>query len=300
METSVQTRLGGFMRKDLAAGGRLLMTLGEVAGYVLPASEAPLVTIHDARAMQAAAASEESFFAQHGFVLLQHRSAMTDWGPDPIAPNTQNQIATTYLPEVEALIRDRLLPGRRLEIQQNPGLVRRGVGTPNPQYGNGVHQDLGLTPGDYQEGIEAFSSPEVGQSWRDRYEQDDVEGFVMINFWRTTNMDQPLQHLPLTVCDPNSVDMQDVVPTGLMGFTPTGKPTNQLGLCFNSNQRWYYYPGMTKDEVLAFKIFQSFKSDQQPRLQTCFHSAFADPTAPADAPQRQSCEHRVGVLCLKN
>jgi len=56
---------------------------------------------------------------------------------------------------------------------------------------------------------------------------------------------------------------------------------------------------MTGDELLAFKIFQCAKEGDW-GFASCFHSAFADPDAPADAEQRQSCEHRVGVLLLKD
>jgi len=67
----------------------------------------------------------------------------------------------------------------------------------------------------------------------------------------------------------------------------------------NPDQRWYYYPGMTTGEVLAFKNFQCFKDDARPTLRTCFHSAFEERGAPAHAAPRQSCEYRVGVFFLK-
>jgi hypothetical protein len=55
------------------------------------------------------------------------------------------------------------------------------------------------------------------------------------------------------------------------------------------------------DEVLAFKLFDCRKSDSGPnRFRSVFHSAFADPKAPCNAEERQSCEHRVGVLILRD
>ena len=122
----------------------------------------------------------------------------------------------------------------------------------------------------------------------------------MINFWRPVYLDGPLQHTPLGFCEPHSVRVDDVVPMGLLDFTPTGRPTNQLALRHRpDHQRWHYYPGMTRHEVLAFKNFQCSKSNPEPAVEACFHSAFAEPGAPADAQQRQSCEHRVSVYLLR-
>ena len=82
--------------------------------------------------------------------------------------------------------------------------------------------------------------------------------------------------------------------------TPSGKPTNQLALRYGEGQRWYYYPEMTPDEVLVFKQFQCSKDDPEPPLASCFHSAFELPDTPADADERQSCEHRVLIFCLRD
>jgi hypothetical protein len=208
-------------------------------------------------------------------------------------------VARIYFPEIEALVRERLLPGRPVRVQQFAPPLRRGRDTRMPAYGRAVHQDYGLTPDDYVESVEAYTSPEVGALWRDRWSREDVEGFIVIDFWRTTHMDGPLEHMPLALCAPASVDLADVVPTGLLNFSPTGRPTNNLGLRWRQDQRWWVYPRMREDEVLAFKLFEARKDDAGPVVRSCFHAAFADPGAPQDAQPRQSCEHRVGVWLLK-
>jgi len=297
----VESRLGGFFDPAFVATRRVELTIDEGPAEALAPEATPTTRIHDARRLQAAAVgpsySEARFFEQHGFVLLSHESAVADWDVDPNAPD--NELVRVYLPEIETLIRSRLLAGRRIDLWQGPP-VRRGPGTPNPQYALGVHQDFGLTPDDYQEAIEAFTSPELGQAWRDRYDHDDVIGFVSIDFWRTAGMHGPLHHMPLTLCAPASVRIDDVVPIGLLNFTPSGKPTNQLGLRYQDDQRWYYYPEMEPDEVLAFKQFQCLKDDREPRVACCFHSAFELPNTPADTEERQSSEHRVQVFLLRD
>lgn len=281
-------RLNGFYPPDFAGSERERFAIGSS----VPDMEAfgRSVPIDDARALQAAEGiSEAEFFARHSFVLLPHVSAVSDWDRD---------IGGVYLPEIESIVRERLLPGRRLEVQQMPNLLRRGRGTTNPAYAEGVHSDGGLDLDDYVHNIAAFAGPEAAQHWRSLYDRPDVAGLVWIDFWRPTNMTQPLEHMPLAVCDPTSLDPDDIIRTGIVGIAPGGRETHHLSLRFNPEQRWYYYPKMSCDELLAFKLAEFWKNPTP--LRNCFHSAFRDPSAPDDAEERQSCEHRVGVLVLKD
>lgn len=284
-------QLNGFLPSDFAVEQAPKIAIGERA----PAGEFmrayPPVEIRDARPLQKKADSEAQFFQRHGFVLLSHGTQVEDWDSD---------VGPIYLSEVEALIRERLLPGRRLEVQQRPNLLRRGRGTATPQYANGVHSDGPLTLDAFASNIRAFASPQAEQWWRTRYAEDEVVGYVSLDFWRTTNMAKPLRHMPLALCDPNSLDRTDIVPMSMTGIAPEGRETNHLSLRFNSAQRWYYYSGMTGDELLVFKLGEYWKDDPEAHPQNCFHSAFRDPAAPADAQERQSCEHRVGVLILRD
>ncbi|MFL6734748.1 MAG: CmcJ/NvfI family oxidoreductase, partial [Sphingomicrobium sp.] len=175
---------------------------------------------------------------------------------------------------------------------------RRGAGTEAP-YAVGVHQDHGLTADEYQHNVAAFAGPETGRRWRERFQQEDVDAFITLDFWRTTNMPEPLEHMPLAVCDPTSIEVADIVPTAFEGIAPGGAVTHHVGLRFNAGQRWYYYPRMRPDEVLVFKIFHLEAREGPQRYRACFHSAVADPSTPENAQPRQSCEHRVGVMLLK-
>ena len=87
-----------------------------------------------------------------------------------------------------------------------PYLLRRGPETANPFYGTAVHQDYGLSADDYEENVAAYGTDEAAAVWRKQYDRDEVTGFLVINFWRTVYMDEPLRHLPLTICDPYSVE----------------------------------------------------------------------------------------------
>jgi hypothetical protein len=256
--------------------------------------------IEDARPLQALSVSPGEFFDKHSFVLLPHETAVHNWEVDP-ASVEDSEVVRIYYPEIERLIREQLYPGRRLEVHQSSPPLRRGRGTPTAQYANGVHSDYGLTPDDFEVSVEAYAGRQAAQGWRRRYERDEVEGFAMVDFWRPTNMPGPLLHMPLALCDPSSVEMADLVPTALTGIAPSGLPTNHVALRYNPRQRWYYYPRMGTDEVLAFKLFECRKSETGPgEFRSVLHSAFVDPDTPADAVERQSCEHRVGISFLRN
>jgi hypothetical protein len=235
-----------------------------------------------------------------GFVLLPHETAVRDWEADTGSAQ-DSEVVRIYYPEVERLVRERLYPGRRVEVNQSSPPLRRGRGTSTPQYANGVHSDYGLTPEDFEISIEAFATPQAAQGWRRSYERDEVEAFMMIDFWRPTNMAGPLEHMPLALCDPSAVEIADLVPTEMIGIAPSGLPTRHVALRYSPNQRWYYYPRMRSDEVLAFKLFECRKDDPEPaRFRSVLHTAFADPDTPANAEERQSCEHRVGVTILRD
>jgi len=247
------------------------------------------VDIADGRAVQAGDGSAAEFFADRGFALLPHETRVQDWDRD---------VGPVYGPEVAGIIREQLLPGRRVEILQGPKVMRRG---PDQRYyAQRIHADGPLTPEVYAQNIRAFGPEELVRRWQRAYAREEVVGFVSIGFWRTTNMAGPLRHMPLAICDPNSVDGKDIVPTISRTIAPGGRSTHHLVLRHNPDQSWFYYPRMTGGEVLAMTVCAFSKEDSEGPPKNVFHTAFRDPTTPPDAEPRQSCEYRVGVMILRD
>lgn len=255
-----------------------------------PKTNFPPIQIRDGRKLQENGDSEAQLFEENGFVLLDHTTMVKDWDNVPEA----------FCDEVEQIIRTRLLPSRRVEVQQRPTPLRRGRGTTTPQYANGIHSDGPLTAELYAANVRAFAGEQAERWWIDRYSRDEVAGFMQIDFWRTTNMQGPLQHMPLALCAPRSLRRSDILPMQFLGIAPDDQMSHHLALRYDSGQKWYFYPEMTRDEVLAFKLCEFWKDDPDAQPQNCFHTAFAHPETPADAEERQSCEHRVGVLILRD
>ena len=257
--------------------------------------------VHNARPMQeahlAGGGTLASFFEKHGFVLVTYPTAVTDWSDG-------EQIASVYQGEVEDIARNILLPGRGISrIDHVPAVLQRGADVPlgpganpgnNPMYAGDAHQDLGRTPRAYIDNFLGHVGTDREPSWvtqpqwtsfaREFQEclttdaDSGVEGFMQINLWRTMRMADhpaPLTHLPLAILDGATIDVEDLVPTGLAGFSATGMPSSELAIRHNPRQRWCYYPALTNDEIVVLKQFQWLKAlgDDQPCAPTSVNSA---------------------------
>jgi len=241
--------------------------------------------------------SKKDFFEKHGFVLLDRRTAMSaaDWiasSPKTLdishftgfgMPDGETPVSQIYAKEVEQIVRELYPESKELEL--DPLCARRGPGTKNPSYSFAPHNDYGFTADDWPIGRSDF---------KERFASPDVRGMMAINFWRPVlPMREPVRKTPLAVCDPGTVQWEHILPISIKwDHMPHHK---MLAIAHDESQRWYYYPSMTTDEVLIFKSFQYFKSQSGPEFNTCFHTAFQDPTAPQGSEERQSAEYRVRV-----
>ena len=249
--------------------------------------------IGNARVLQAALPSAAACFQKHGFALLDHPTSVRQWRR---AASANDEVAEIYRPEIDALLRARLFTGSRVEIDQSLDLLCRGR-EDEVIYGDRVHQDFGLTIDDLLLNLGEIPQFKNAAALQARYAQDDVVGCVAISLWRPIEMVGPIRHMPLALCDCDSVDMADV-----LSFSPDStRATHHIELRFNAGQRWYHYPEMRHDEVLAFKLFECRKDDAgASRLRSVFHAAFEDPATPEDAERRLSCEHRAIVTLLRD
>ena len=106
---------------------------------------------------------------------------------------------------------------------------------------------------------------------------------VEVNAWRPIR--GPLRTMPLAVCDATSMRSGDFVACDLIYRDRVGEISY---VAYSDRHRWYYYPDMSRDEVLLLKCF-----DSDP-LQggVGAHAAFEHPHTPIDALPRESIEAR--------
>jgi FtsP/CotA-like multicopper oxidase with cupredoxin domain len=95
---------------------------------------------------------------------------------------------------------------------------------------------------------------------------------------------------PLALCDAQSLSEENLVASDLKYPDRTGET---YSITYNPNQRYYYFPRMQADEAVLIRCF-----DSAPEGAARFsaHTGFDDPTAPPDAPPRESLEVRTLVF----
>jgi hypothetical protein len=223
-------------------------------------------------------AASELLLDDVGFQLLSHRSAVKDfWDED--------EIRRVYYPESIDLLKRvtgaaevrvfdhtlrRRIPGEN-DRSSTPGVPR--------QPANRVHVDQTAASGASRLRIEY--PDEADALLRRRV--------AIVNLWRPIK--SPVLDAPLAVCDARSVAPQDLVASDLVFRDRRGETYN---LIYNPGQRWFYAPEMRADEVLLLKCYDSRDDGAVARFAP--HTAFIDPTAPQNAPPRESIELRTFVI----
>jgi hypothetical protein len=220
---------------------------------------------HQVRICDARARAGTLSFETNGFALVSHN---TD-----VDLLDKAEVEQRYYPQAAEIVR--ALTGAS-EVLVFLDVIRSEVRDEGAEPANNAHVD--------------FDEPSL-HNWIRMLRPDDAERlirkrFVNINLWRPI---RPVERMPLAVCDASSVARADLIRTliGEREESPSGQLAG-FNLAYNPNQRWYYYPDMQPDEVLAFRLFDS--EMQRPHLTA--HTAFEDPTSRPDAPTRLSLEVR--------
>lgn len=232
-------------------------------------------------------------YADGGFELLTHASAVRDW-------RDAEEVARVHRREIERLALDFLNCDRALVYAP---LVRSPVAaSATPDYAPifYVHSDY---TDDYRSMIcgpdrayRSFLQPVLDEADLDQQALARASRIVMLQFWRNTGAQRP-DH-PLALCDARTVAANELhaflVPE--YGGERIEFQTYAVEAPATPTQHeWYTYPALHRDEVLAFRTYDSLLADAGGHFWTP-HTAFADPLAGPDAPRRESVEMR--VLCL--
>jgi hypothetical protein len=225
------------------------------------------VAIEDAREISLRLSLDEQ-----GFALAGQATAVDDL-------YDREAVCSRYYREVEALVARKTGASRVLAFDHN---VRASTKSDPAQ--SLAKEPVRFAHNDYTEG----SGP---QRVRDLVgmEAEALLGrrFAVINVWKPIH--GPVETAPLAVCDARSIHPEDLVPTDLLYRDRTGEV---YSLTFHPDHRWFYFPRMRSDEVMMLKCYDSDRS----LARFTAHSAFDDPTSPADAPPRESIEVRTLVF----
>ena len=208
-----------------------------------------------------------------GFTLVGQTSAVTDFYDDA-------QLKAIYEAEVIALIKQ-VTGARRVDVFDHTrraatDSLRRQAKSREPS--SVIHNDY--TEWSAEQRLRTLLPDEAEQLLRGR--------FAIINLWRS--IAGTVETMPLAFCDSTTLAADDLVAVKRVSKDRVG----ELQMArFNAAHRWYYYPGMTSDEVLLIKTYDS-ATDGRNRF--TIHTAFDDPNSAADAAPRQSLETRCFVF----
>jgi hypothetical protein len=241
---------------------------GEPKSTALP--EPHLTPIFDGRLI-----AKSFSLDREGFELVRHPTVVRNFHDD-------EEVRRVYYPLAEAFIRATLRADRvvifdhtvRRHVDGAPDL--RGAGPRQPA--TRVHVDQTVTSGPNR--VREHLSGEADQLLQGRVQ--------VINLWRPIR--GPVRDTPLAMCDGQTVAEGDLVASDLIYPNRQGET---YSVKFNPDHRWVYFPEMTPDEAILLKCYDS-ATDGRTRFAP--HTAFVDPTTPADAPPRESIELRTLVF----
>ena len=195
---------------------------------------------------------------REGFELLYHQTEVQDLYDD-------DAVAEVYTPEIETLLRRRF-GASRVVIFDVTRRADNGAGAKNPDGLRGpatrVHVDYTTKSGPQR------TRDILGEAEADRLAKAGAR-IVQVNVWRPIR--GPVERSPLALADAASVRPDELIATDQIFPDRVGEIYN---LAHTPSQRWYYAPGMTPDEVLLIKGWDSLDDG---RAQFTPHSAFNIP-----------------------
>lgn len=241
---------------------------GEPKSTALP--EPHNVPVFDARPIVA-----DLSLDREGFALVRHPTVVKDFYDD-------QEVRKVYYPAVEAFLRatlnaDRVFIFDHTVRKRVAGAVDLRDGTPR-QPATRVHVDQTEVSGHNR--VYEHLPDEANELVKGRVQ--------VINLWRPIR--SPLLDAPLAMADGRTVDPRELVASDLIYPNRKGEIYT---VKYNPAHRWYYVPRMTADEALLLKCYDSATDG---RTRFCPHTAFVDPTTPADAAPRESIEVRTLVF----
>lgn len=229
-----------------------------------PQYEEKEVTIRDGRPLR------DTFgLDSHGFVFADHPSKVKDF-------TSEEERKTIYDREIQELIKkysgasDVLVFDHTVRVGDET--TRNALKARAPV--RGVHND--------------YTENSAPRRLRDILGDEEAEKrmkkrYAIIQVWRPIRGNVYAD--PLAISDGRSIPREGFI---LQQRRYPHRTAETYHIAYNPSHEWFYFPEMTRDEALVFKVFDSDTGTTE----FTAHTAFEDPNTPADAPPRESIETR--------
>lgn len=223
------------------------------------------VPIYDGRRV-----ADQLTLDQNGFTFQREETGVTDF-------LDKAQIESIYNPEVEKIVAAATGASSVLVFDHTLRVADEHLRATQK-----LREPVHVVHNDYTD----LSGP---QRVRDLLPADEAEAalrkrYVYVNVWRSIS--GTVEEAPLGICDAQSIAEDDMI---LMDLKYDDRVGEIHRARYNPDHRWVYFPQMQPDELILLKCYDT-KLDGRARWTA--HTAFKDPTSPADAAPRQSIETR--------
>jgi len=216
-------------------------------------------------------------YQKNGFTLVKNPIEECDW--------LQKENREKFYKAMEKTIRE-LHPDAETVYWIDEAFLARNTTGGNPPAVDGPHVDYHVD----QSVVKEFAG----------YDMSDFD--IVVGLWKPANMTTPVVDYPLAVMDASTFHKDQVIPLfGSIRQTTIKQESQDIkfvsgSLKYSAQQRWYYYPNQTSEEVLVFRHYTNEKNGEP---FACPHTSFTEPNFPREAPSRQSVETRVGIILKK-
>ena len=206
---------------------------------------------------------------RNGFRFVRHDTKVADF-------YDEDQVRRVYYPEMEALVKAESGASRVVVFDHT---LRTADDALREQ--QKIREVVRRPHNDYTE----QSAPQrLKDLLPDEADELLKKRFAIIQVWRPIR--HPVETHPLAIADARSVSTDDFV---LSERRSPGRIGQTYAIAYNPKHKWFWFPRQARDEALVFKVFDS---DAAKQSRFTAHSAFDDPTTPANAPPRESIETR--------
>jgi hypothetical protein len=235
-----------------------------------PAYAKHRVRIHNGRADPA-----QFTLPSHGFAFVDQHTKVRDF-------YDEDEVRSVYYPETKALIEAHGGSAKRVlvfdhtlrsaqQARQQDSRVRKAVYS--------VHND--------------YTERSAPQRVRDFLPEEEAEvalnrRFAIIQTWRS--IAPSVERDPLALCDGRTIPEEGFIRYERRYRSRTGETYH---ISYNPAHRWFWFPRMTRNEALVFKVFDT---DASEGVRFTAHTAFDSPNTPLDAAIRESIEMRALVF----
>ena len=230
----------------------------------------PSYATHRVRIYNGRASDERFTLPTHGFTLVPHPTAVKDF-------YDEEEVLRVYYPEVERLIKEQSGAERVVVFDHT---IRTADDSRHAE--RWIRQTVKSVHNDYTE----RSAP---KRVRDILPADEAERLLqkrygIVQVWRS--IAPRVESEPLAMCDGRSIPETGFIRNERRYRDRTAETYH---IAYNPAHRWFYFPFMTRDEALVFKVFDS---DASAGTRFTAHTSFEDPMSPPNAKIRESIEMR--------